>query len=186
MSSIQDNQEILYDKQIVEWMHPIQRVTSSLSILGSVVIICQVLRERKQKLKVMYHRIILCMSICDFIGSTALFFGSWATPKDVEEEWLWDNIGTQFTCDLQGYFVNFGFLSVSTCTTFLSVHYLVLIKYNWNQESLKKLECTLWVCICLCLGLSFVHVFTESYNPNPTFCWVQVSDFSQMLYALIE
>ena len=166
---------MIYDKHGIEISIVCQRVSSALSIIGSLIIIYQILSNYEQKLKLMHHRIILSMSCCDLIGSIALFVGRWAAPKNVNEEWLRNNVGSQFTCDLQGFILSFGFSSVSVCMTFLSIYYMLSVRYNWREERLKKIEWAFRLLLILCVVISVIPIVNQAYNPYPTFCWVQVS-----------
>ena len=75
------------------------KFSSALSICGSGYLVYNILHpdSRAQKLKSMYNRIILKLSILDLVGSVALFMSTWPVPKDtLHDSWIWGNIGIYF------------------------------------------------------------------------------------------
>ena len=101
------------------WQLPLaiyaMKMSSIASISGSSYIIYQVLALGKNRssdggrqLGKFYHRIMLCLSSFDIIGSFGLFIGSWMIPADVVENFHYENIGTVTTCDIAGFMVHIG------------------------------------------------------------------------------
>mmetsp|Transcript_2473 Transcript_2473/g.3327 ORF Transcript_2473/g.3327 Transcript_2473/m.3327 type:complete len:138 (-) Transcript_2473:812-1225(-) len=80
----------------------IQKISASLSILGSVYIVADVVRKlRNGKKTDPYQRIILGLSIFDILFSFILFLGTWITPE--ETGWLMA-VGNTSSCTVQGFF----------------------------------------------------------------------------------
>ena len=149
------------------------KISAMVSLLCSLILIYQIISKRHEKLKLMYHRIMLIISICDICVSSALFVGNWAIPRDLKEEWLMNNVGTQLTCNVQGFLFSFGIYGVATSIACLSLHFMFLIRYNWSQERLRPIEYSMWMLLIACLGVSLI--MRDSYKPFPFFCWVYVS-----------
>lgn len=102
--------------------------SAMLSIIGSSYIIYYILYRKRRRsnqssqvLHSVYHRLLCSMSLCDLISSSAFFIGSWSTPKEDQQQLVVFNIGNQTTCDITGFMLQFGMLSVPIYNTFLSV-----------------------------------------------------------------
>ena len=152
------------------------KVSSFVSIVGSSIVIYQIIAPKKRKamLKTMYNRIILTISTMDVIGSLAMFMSTWPIPKDtIHDDWIWGNIGNQTTCNIQGYFIQSSVLSVSICTSFLCIYFMLLIRYNWSERRLRKMELMMRGAICLVFICSTIPLLTEAYNPTLFACWIQ-------------
>ena len=152
------------------------RISAMLSILGSVIVLRRILdpETRATKLKTLYHRIVLFICVNDILGSTAMFMGTWPIPKDnVHSNFIWGNIGDQMTCNVQGYFVQSAVVSVAICTVFLSIYFLLFVRYNWSEKRLKKIERLMQFCVTIEYVSSLIPLFDESYNTTPIFCWIQ-------------
>ena len=152
------------------------RISSFISMSASGYIIYQVFHSDKREamLKTLYHRIILTISALDIISSLALFMGTWPIPKDiVHDDWIWGNIGTQTTCSIQGYFIQGSLLSVALSTTFLCIYFMLLIRYNWSERRLKKVEYMMRFGICLMFAMCLIPLFNDAYNPTPAVCCVE-------------
>eukprot|EP00984_Skeletonema_dohrnii_P001292 scaffold401_cov144-Skeletonema_dohrnii-CCMP3373.AAC.3 len=75
------------------------KVTGIISLFSSTFIIQHVLRDRKRR-SLAYHRLLLGMSIADFVGSLMCFLSTWPIPRG--EACL--AAGTVATCTAQGFF----------------------------------------------------------------------------------
>ena len=88
------------DNQIIT-LAIVNRVTSFLSLAGSGYIVWKVLdpKHREEKMKKMYQRIMLCLSIADMIGSFGVFLGGWAMPADSLEVYMIIFVSKRGKCD---------------------------------------------------------------------------------------
>lgn len=80
------------------------RISSSLSILGSMYIVLHTLKpdsKRNERLQNVYNRLLLSISVCDFLSSVFSFISTWAIPADDTQTFFINNKGNQKTCDLQ-------------------------------------------------------------------------------------
>jgi len=114
----------------------VPKFTSFLSILGSTMIISQVLQSRTNRGHTQ-QRLVCVMSIIDLTVSTAWFL----TPLFVTEEmdqFLW-GIGNMFSCSLQGFIVQFSISGVLYNAS-LSLYYLLVIKYGFQRQEMVIIE----------------------------------------------
>ena len=156
-----------------------EKISAFLSICGSCLIIYRILKDpdtRDVKLKTMYHRIMLVMSLNDIIGSINLFLGTWMIPRDtVHSNFIWGNVGNHTTCNVQGYLTQASVLSVTICTTFLSIYFVLFVRYNWTEFKLKKVERLMQFFVFVWYLLPALPLENDAYNPTPLFCWIQVN-----------
>ena len=155
------------------------RFSAVLSIIGSTVILYRILGDketREMKLNMTYHRIMVFMSVNDVIASLCFFVGSSAMPRDsLHDEWIWGNIGNSTSCDIQGYMLQASVLSVCTCTTCLSIYFLLFVRYNWTELRLKKIERIMHFIVALCYVTPIAPLLDGSFNEGAMFCWIMTS-----------
>jgi len=153
----------------------IMKTVACLSILASLCIIQRV-RAKNNLLSHIYHRTMLTLSIYDVLASSAMFFGTMPIPKDnnVHSEYFYGNIGNEYTCTIQGVALNTGVLSVSICTAFLCLYFVMCVKYSWREDRLRKLEIAMRVCLLVAFVWGMIPIPFELYNPTEFFCWIQV------------
>jgi hypothetical protein len=77
-------------------------ITGFLSLLGSSFIIYLIYKEREKKLKKTYHRLLLGISISDWLNSARACTSSFLMPRGTPG--VWKAQGTQATCEVQGFF----------------------------------------------------------------------------------
>lgn len=154
----------------------IQRVSASLSICGSAYIIWEILGNdpNRKKRSSVYHRIMLVLSLFDIASSIALFFGNWAMPRDTEYSFIYESYGNMFSCRVQGFLILLGWCGVVACNTFLSLNFLMAVKYNYSNIELKqKIERPLHAVLLLfCLPLSLLPFVWNLFNEGVCFCFI--------------
>jgi hypothetical protein len=112
------------------------KFSAAMGIAGDLIIITEILVfDRPNKIKRTIHRLLLAMSICDLISAFGHFLSTWPIPK--EEEGLFYNVGNQATCVLQGLTIQFS-ISVPLLNMCLAIYYLLVIKYSWKEEQIRK------------------------------------------------
>ena len=135
------------------------KIPASLSLLGSIAIINEVLldgtilprkgrndeirstdhhhHQRRKKLwGESLQRVLLAMSCYDLFSSVVFFLSTWPMPKGTAPYAK----GNMSTCNLTGFSYQFGLMGtyLSNCTlAFIS---LLVIKYNWSGTKLQSLE----------------------------------------------
>jgi len=112
------------------------KIMSSISLVGSVMIVFTVLRDPKKRCKT-YHRLLAGISFADCITNISTgILSTWPIPADSGVRWA---AGNDRTCQAQGFFVQANCTSAmyNAC---LSLYYLLTIKYRWTEDRLKKIE----------------------------------------------
>ena len=110
---------------------------SNLLATSSGWIVFEVLRDRK-KSSLAYHRLLLAMSLGDWILSFSSFFlTTWPIPAD--ETGVFANSGNMTTCQIQGFFVQLS-APYSLYNAYLATYYVLLVRYNWKERDLKRIE----------------------------------------------
>ena len=112
--------------------------TGTLSLIGSCLLICTILRSKK-KLSLPYRRIIFGTSVYDVFQSLGMSTSIFLSPKEIEPQ-LEFAIGTTKTCDIQGFFTTIGAIGVPIYLCSLSVYYFCIIQLNMRDHTFKKIE----------------------------------------------
>ena len=145
------------------------KFTSSLSALGSSMIISQVLMSKKNRANEQ-QRIVCAMSFIDVIVSTVWFLTNLFIPSEIEE-FPWAR-GNKASCSAQGFIVQFSISSI-IYNAALSFYYLLIIKYNYKSQQLRKFE--VWIHIA---PISFGLITASSalkldiYHFATWDCWI--------------
>eukprot|EP00550_Attheya_septentrionalis_P002834 CAMPEP_0198293074 /NCGR_PEP_ID=MMETSP1449-20131203/15285_1 /TAXON_ID=420275 /ORGANISM="Attheya septentrionalis, Strain CCMP2084" /LENGTH=421 /DNA_ID=CAMNT_0043992513 /DNA_START=236 /DNA_END=1498 /DNA_ORIENTATION=+ len=145
------------------------KFTSFLSLCGNGFIIFSVL-SNKRKRERLYHRILLAVSVTDWVSTLARFFGTWPSPSDTPG--IFGAHGTTQTCTAQGFFISVG-ISTPMYIACLSLYFLVIVKYGYSEQSVKRIEKFL-VFYPLMFGtlFGFILIGTESLNNSQMWCWI--------------
>jgi hypothetical protein len=144
----------------------IPRITGSLSILGSLYILRDILWKRKSKKAT--DRLLVGMSVCDVFASisTPLIL-SHALPSPMGP-------GNQATCNAQGFFSQF-VTATALYTGCLALTYLLSIQYHWKEVKLRLVEQISHIVILLFVIISGgLSIHLELYNPTPMSCTMTV------------
>lgn len=150
----------------------IPMITGSISVISSITVIIMVLRSR-EKLSHIYHRLMVGFSTADIIVSAAMSLGTLPGPKGNVNN-AWKTLGSQSTCDAQGFFFMFGASSAPLYFLSLQIYYLCVIKYEISLDEYKMVELFLHgVPFIVGLVCAIVPLATESINPSSSWCWVQ-------------
>lgn len=107
----------------------IPHVTGGLSMMGSAFIAFSVLRCPKKRGKT-YHRLLVAMSMSDFISSFWYFLSTWPIPQGPVGGWNqyggspyhYAAVGTQASCTAQGWGIQFGTMTVRLCCVLILFH----------------------------------------------------------------
>ena len=121
-----------------------------------------------------YHRIIMMMSIWDFIViSLGKFPASWAMPVDTPN--VWYAAGTRQTCTMQGFFIQFS-LIVPIYNSMTALYYLLVVHFGLsNRVIATKVE--RWIHICpfvVAFSFAFVGLVPSMslYSTSTMWCWM--------------
>jgi hypothetical protein len=109
--------------------------TAPLSIIGSGLILYVIWKERREKLQKTYHRLVLGMSLFNFMNSLSIVvLGHWAVP---EQTAIRGASGTVTTCAIAGFFLNLVFGSM-WYSFFLSLVFALQIGCECNQKCIAR------------------------------------------------
>jgi hypothetical protein len=98
----------------------IPKITGSLSLIGSVWIVVEILTTKEKRHNV-YNRLLCMRSLVDCIISGWYFASTWPIPRDSEDDVVY-NVGNMNTCTTQGFILQFS-LATPLC------------KWVYKQES---------------------------------------------------
>ncbi len=150
-----------------------QMCTASTSLIASSAIVIMVSLVADGGLRTPYRRIIFALSLSDVFQSGALVFGPFMLPKGTSGSWA---KGTEFTCELDGFFLMMGTYGILVYTLALCLFYLFRTKFGWTNEKFKKsVEFKLHAfCLVTSATISIAAFATDNFSPVPTrsFCFV--------------
>ncbi|KAI2499620.1 hypothetical protein MHU86_14855 [Fragilaria crotonensis] len=134
------------------------------SLLGSLTIIYIIWRDREKKLKCVYHRVLLALSLIDCVASLNFAFGFLVVPKGN----FWGAQGNTASCEASGFLVTFG-ASLLPYNFGLALYYLLIIRYGKPQEFIARyVEPYIHILsLSMPMGVAFWAQITSSLNPLP-------------------
>jgi hypothetical protein len=168
-----------------------------LSLAGSLSVIYVILKDRRKKLKLVYHRLILGMSVMDVIATGGLtIMNGWAIPVGTER-WtatpqgtseFYGARGTVTTCNFAGMFGTLIVTSVGMYSILLSVYYLLVLQYEkgerWIARYVEPVIHVLAIPLPLIWGAILWHL--EYFNPMigwHGWCWIRDAPHGCSFYA---
>mmetsp|Transcript_55292 Transcript_55292/g.83662 ORF Transcript_55292/g.83662 Transcript_55292/m.83662 type:complete len:464 (+) Transcript_55292:119-1510(+) len=146
------------------------KITGGISFICSAYLVQHILRDPRKR-KATYHRLVCGMSIGDCFGS---FFGfvlsTWPMPK---ESGIWGASGNLQTVAAAGFFNQAGNLITPMYNGMLAIFYLLLLRYNWTDSRIKKIEPWLHaIPMTLGWGTAFAGLFLDLYGPANWISWI--------------
>ena len=179
------------------------RVLASLSMLSSLYIIYGLIgkkKDREKNLKFWFHRMLLGISCSDVISSFGYFLMDWPFPSEYpvpsfeggpialdplsQEFECYDLLvymifypgasGNFTTCTIQGFIIQVGIIGSLLFTSWISLGFLLMVKYNWRDQSLDKLQRVLVpFTFLLAFGSAIFLAAIGQFNyTTPGFCWI--------------
>lgn len=176
---------------------------SMLSSLYIVVSLIGTKQSREKTKTFWFFRMLLGLSCFDVVSSFGYFLMDWPMPSEypgleginhqfadlMGEDFMWFyscyNLyyheywypyasGTIATCTIQGFLIQVGLIGSMLFTAWLSVGFVLMVKYNWREQKLMKLQWVLVIFTCLLAFGSAIFLAVEEYfNPVSTgFCWI--------------
>jgi hypothetical protein len=148
------------------------KFTAAASVVGSSLIVRDVILRKKDDDFSTRHRLLAGMSVCDILSSSAWFLTSWPVPEDVF--WTVWNVGNDKTCTAQGFFIQWGGIGTVTYNACLALYYLLVIRYGWKNEYISKyVEPWMhFVAISFSLSIAFAALALDLYNPIGWTCGI--------------
>jgi hypothetical protein len=150
------------------------------SIFGSLAIIYRILRFDRYDVEASsrrtYYRLLVAMSICDFLGSFAFFFGNLPVPR---ETMLAMARGNAATCTAQGFLIHVFVYAVLFYNTGLMIYFVLTIRYGWTESyAATRLEPIIHVwSILVPLGQAIAGVFLHIFNPIGFGAFCEISPY---------
>jgi len=142
---------------------------AAISFLASTYVIHHLLWKQQEKLKRLYHRLVLAMNFA-LIGLSISRFWTFAVPAGTPffaADW-----GTVNTCTVQGFMSLMFALVVPTYYASLSLQAVVAMKYKFEEEKYKWIEIPIHLMAwCFPFAMATVFVVTENFNPRSSGCW---------------
>ena len=121
-------------KRALVW---VSRASAILSFLGAAYILWDVWKITVGKVRV-YHQLLIGMAIFDVVTAVAWSFATF--PIDDEDGYsIVGAEGTETTCRVQGFFIQFGLTSIFYNVT-LATYYWLIIAKGWKETSLRKVS----------------------------------------------
>jgi hypothetical protein len=147
----------------------VPKFAASLSFVGSSMIVSQVLQSKTNRSNPQ-QRIVLAMSCIDLSVSSV-----WLATNFMIPPWSTDYyyaIGNQATCSLQGFVVQMSIGGVLYNAS-LALYYVLVIKLQWQNHQIKKLEPYMHAFpILFGLGTAVTGLALRLYNPASWDCWI--------------
>lgn len=165
-------------------------VRASISILGSYIILREVYCDHRDRRRQQHHRsrhnnisgnaTILCLpisrvlmsiSVADIFFSIGLGMSTFVSPEENENlEWSFGNVQS---CEVQGFFVQLGFVASSLFCGVLAMFYYLTISYRWSDDRLQCLECWVYPIMWIfSLAVSIFPITLGLYNSAWGICWI--------------
>jgi hypothetical protein len=162
-------------KAVLNAFFILPKVTSVLSLIGSSIILRDVMKMKGTHKYSPPHRLLAGMSVCDLMASAAMFLTSWPIPKDYLWPTQW-NVGNQATCTAQGFFSQMA-LGTNAYNCCLAIYYLLTIRQGWSDERIGKLAEPIMhiVSFGFALGTGISGLGLTLFNPNAVQCWIAPS-----------
>lgn len=179
-------------------------ILSMFSSLYIIVSLTRTKQEREKTQNFWFFRMLFGLSFFDVVSSFGYFLMDWPIPSErpaleslnrqiqdfvqadrdtfphscfnhfYHEYWYPFASGTQATCTIQGFIIQVGLIGSMLCTAWLSLGFLLMVKYNWRQQKLMKLErVVVAFTFLLAFGSAIFLAVVDQFNPVSTgFCWI--------------
>ena len=165
------------------WVVWASRVSGSLSVLSSVIIISHIIAIFESSRKKPNFRLLFVLSIVDVIQSLAYKTSSTPMPSGS----YYGAIGNDLSCTIQGYFIHLGF-AVPCYNASLCLFYYLTICHNYDSAVfIRKIEP---FCHGLALGYPFLSgticasLGLFNGNGSSNFCWLYDVDDPVRSYVI--
>lgn len=144
------------------------KVTGILSMMGSSVILVDVLRSKTKK-KNTYSRIMLGLSSFDLIISFMFFLSTWPIPAGSGPIYA---SGTTGSCTFQGFFIQLG-LAIPLYNICLATYYVMVIRLKWNEKRIKSIERVMHgTVLSVAFAVAIAGLPLSLYNNANLWCWI--------------
>lgn len=161
-----------------EWIAAItvSRISGGISMIGSGLILTMIFADRINKLKKTQYRLLVGICCSDMLFSFCTIISTAAIPKDTDSYYkIHGNVGNAATCKAQGFFIQLGILGMPLYLISLSLYYLLVIRYNVNDDVIRrKVEPFMHVfSICIPLSTAIAALCLNLYHQKLFVCWIE-------------
>jgi hypothetical protein len=158
-----------YTQQVILAITP--KISAFASLCGSSAILMECLYYDRRKLQRVYHRLLCVMSLYDVIESTFNFMSSWPIPRGSPNVAF--AVGTQQSCTLQGFVLQFG-LAIPILNLCLGCYYLLVIRYSWTESQISTRAEPYFhaSALLITLGTCFASLYLDLFNNSNLWCWI--------------
>jgi len=145
--------------------------TGGLSLIASYIMLREVVVDHQNRKGNAITRLLMSMGMADLFFSLGTIMGTFASPAELE--YLRMNFGTTATCDTQGFLLTLGFTASPMFVLALSYFYLLIIRYDYPDQSLQRVEflvhTLLWA---VALAVAVAPLVMGMYNNDLETCWI--------------
>jgi hypothetical protein len=139
-----------FSQQQLRTLVILPKIASLPSLVACPLVVHHVLRSKDRRATV-YHRIILTMSVHDWLVAALNFVGTWMNPA-AQKEYTWLAAGNQQTCTASGFLRQGSLLTSVLYSACLTLFFLLVVKYGWRERRISQfVEPAMHAC-CLMLG----------------------------------
>jgi hypothetical protein len=144
---------------------------AALSIFSAIYIFYYLLWSHPEKLRRVYHHLVLAAFANVLICSICSFVGSWALPIETN---VVGASGNMTTCSVQGELFTVGWLALASYYAGFGVYGLTAVKNNFHQGSIKWIEkwIHLWAFGIPAVCLIASGVYMAKHPVSDIFCTV--------------
>lgn len=156
----------------------VPRITGSLSAVASMLIIFLILRSSTH-LSSSYHRIMVGMSVCDVLSSTAMAFTHLPMPRPglspAVDAYMYQGLrlGNTQTCSAQGFIYTVGILGTYTYNTGLCIYYACAIFFKLKKQTIRnRVESVIHVSVIFYFLVPIIALYHGNINPVDAHCGI--------------
>jgi len=126
-----------------------------------------------------FYRLVLCLSLSDFLASAAMFLTTWPIPHDEfvpgdPNDLVYGNIGNRQTCTAQGFFIQLSIIC-PMYNALLASYYYLTIRHGWKERDFQaRVEYGGQAIVLIWgLGTAVAGLVLEIYNNcSNIWCWI--------------
>ena len=168
----EDNDEIVTHLKVRKIFPILRQVAGSISLIASSILVWNILRSHIG-LSSTFNRLLFGLCVADIMSSCAHMLSTVMVPKEVDY-FYWNAHGNTATCNLQGFLHIIG-SSATLYNCSICIYYLTIVKYNKNDEYIrKKIEPWLHgVSILYPLSGAILGIVMKAMNPWGSLCTIK-------------
>ena len=148
----------------------VPKISSVISILASAYIVQSILRSNEKK-TMTTHRIVVALSVSDILVSfTAYFLSTWPVPRGT----IFGAVGNDASCFAQGAFNQALACFAMSYNGALALAYLLMARYHWNRNTLRRLEAYLLLLLpaLACLFFTTPLLWDQAFGYRSINCYI--------------